>query len=113
MYGLLKYTPNEKITALYARISDDEKKRGNFDRPAFNQRIDDIKAGKVNTIIVKDLSRFGREHIGGDYYLEVFLPKENVRFISKHEGLDSYTDPERMNSIEVPLINLFNEQYLK
>ena len=148
MYGLLKYTPNEKKTAIYARISDDEKKRGsydsisnqinilkelaakkglsnieiyrddgmtggNFDRPEFNRMIADIENGHINCILVKDLSRFGREHINGDYYLEIFLPKHNVRFITKHEGFDSYLDPTRMNSIEAPLINLFNEQYLK
>jgi site-specific DNA recombinase len=148
MNGYLQYTPNEKTTALYVRISDDEKKRGsydsisnqikilkelavkkgltnlevyrddgktggNFDRPAFNQMIADIENTKLNCILVKDLSRFGREHINGDYYLEIFLPKHNVRFITQHEGFDSYTDPKRMNSIEVPLLNLFNEQYLK
>lgn len=148
MYGSINYMPNEKVTALYVRISDDEKKRGtydsianqisilkelavkkgltnleiyrddsrtggNFDRPAFNRMIANIENGKVNCILVKDLSRFGREHINGDYYLEIFLPKHNVRFITKHEGFDSYLDPKRMNSIEAPLINLFNEQYLK
>ncbi len=148
MQSIINYIPNEKVSAIYARISDDEKKRGsydsisnqinilkelavkkglsniqiyrddgktggNFDRPAFNQMIADIEIGKINCILVKDLSRFGREHINGDYYLEIFLPKHNVRFITKHEGFDSYLDPTRMNSIEAPLINLFNEQYLK
>ena len=75
--------------------------------------ISDIENGKINCVMVKDLSRFGREHIDGDYYLEIFLPKHNVRFITHHEGFDSYLDPQRMNSIEAPLINLFNEQYLR
>ena len=145
---LLRYTPNEKTASIYARISDDEKKRGtydsignqikilrelalkkgltnievyrdddrtggNFDRPEFNRMISDIENGKVNCVLVKDLSRFGREHIDGDYYLEIFLPKHHVRFITHHEGFDSYLDPQRMNSIEAPLINLFNEQYLR
>jgi len=148
MAGLIRYTPNEKNTAIYARISDEEKKRGtydsvgnqikilkalavkkglthievyrddgrtggNFDRPEFNRMIADIENRKVNCVMVKDLSRFGREHIDGDYYLEIFLPKHNVRFITHHEGFDSYLDPQRMNSIEAPLINLFNEQYLR
>lgn len=148
MAGLIRYTPNEKSTAIYARISDEEKKRGtydsvgnqikilkglavkkgltnievyrdegrtggNFDRPEFNRMIADIENRKVNCVLVKDLSRFGREHIDGDYYLEIFLPKHNVRFITHHEGFDSYLDPQRMNSIEAPLINLFNEQYLR
>lgn len=92
---------------------DDGKTGGNFDRPAFHRMIADIENQKVNCILVKDLSRFGREHIDGDYYLEIFLPKHNVRFITQHEGFDSYLDPKRMNSIEAPLINLFNEQYLR
>ena len=92
---------------------DDSRTGGNFDRPDFNRMISDIENKMVNCILVKDLSRFGREHIDGDYYLEIFLPKHNVRFITQHEGFDSYLDPQRMNSIEAPLINLFNEQYLK
>lgn len=148
MTGLIRYTPNEKDTGIYVRISDEEKKRGtydsignqikilkalavkkgltnlkvyrddsrtggNFHRPEFNRMISDIENHKVNCVLVKDLSRFGREHIDGDYYLEIFLPKHNVRFITQHEGFDSYLDPQRMNSIEAPLINLFNEQYLR
>lgn len=92
---------------------DDSRTGGNFDRPDFNRMISDIENRKVNCVLVKDLSRFGREHIDGDYYLEIFLPKHNVRFITQHEGFDSYLDPQRMNSIEAPLINLFNEQYLR
>lgn len=148
MTGMIRYTPNEKIAAIYVRISEEEKNRrtydsignqikilkelavkkgltnievyrddgrtgGNFDRPDFNRMISDIEDRKVNCVLVKDLSRFGREHIDGDYYLEIFLPKHNVRFITQHEGFDSYLDPQRMNSIEAPLINLFNEQYLR
>ncbi|NLT08421.1 MAG: recombinase family protein [Ruminococcus sp.] len=95
------------------RIFDDEhKKGGNFDRPAFQQMMEEIKQGNINCVLVKDLSRFGREHIEGDYLLEVFFPENNIRLISKMERIDSYTDPKRMNSIEIPLINLFNEQYL-
>lgn len=92
---------------------DESRTGGNFDRPDFNRMISDIENRKVNCVLVKDLSRFGREHIDGDYYLEIFLPKHNVRFITHHEGFDSYLDPQRMNSIEAPLINLFNEQYLR
>lgn len=148
MAGMIRYTPNEKIAAIYVRISEEEKNRGtydsignqikilkdlavkkgltnievyrddgrtggNFDRPDFNRMISDIEERKVNCVLVKDLSRFGREHIDGDYYLEIFLPKHNARFITQHEGFDSYLDPQRMNSIEAPLINLFNEQYLR
>ncbi|MEX1375866.1 MAG: hypothetical protein AB1Z23_00180 [Eubacteriales bacterium] len=75
--------------------------------------IQDIENGITNCVLVKDLSRFGREHIEGDYYLEKFFPSKGVRFIAMLDNIDSVADPERMNSIEVPLMNLLNEQYLR
>lgn len=92
---------------------DDGFRGGSFNRPAFKQMISDIDKGIINCVLVKDLSRFGREHIDTDHYLERYFPLKGVRFISAIQRLDSVADPERMNSIEVPLINIFNEQYLK
>jgi DNA invertase Pin-like site-specific DNA recombinase len=109
---LKQYALKKEINSVRV-FTDEHKKGGNFDRPAFKQMMDEIKKGKINCVIVKDLSRFGREHIEGDYLLEVFFPENNVRLISKLERIDSYMDPKRMNSIEIPLINLFNEQYLR
>lgn len=50
----------------------------NFDRPAFQRMIDDVDAGRINCIITKDLSRFGREHVMMDYYLEFVFPEKNI-----------------------------------
>ena len=61
---------------------DDGYTGGNFDRPRFRQMIQDIENGKVNCIITKDLSRFGRDHIDTGYYLERYLPKMNIRYIA-------------------------------
>ena len=61
---------------------DDGYTGGNFDRPRFKQMIQDIENGKVNCIITKDLSRFGRDHIDTGYYLERYLPKMNIRYIA-------------------------------
>ena len=94
-------------------FTDEGQKGGNFNRPAFKEMIKAIENGTVNCVLVKDLSRFGREHIEGDYYLEKMFPSKGVRFISVLERIDSVEDPERMNSIEIPIINLFNEQYLR
>ena len=94
-------------------FTDEGQKGGNFNRPAFKAMINEIENGTINCVLVKDLSRFGKEHIEGDYYLEKLFPSKGVRFISLLERIDSVTDPERMNSIEVPIINLFNEQYLR
>lgn len=94
-------------------FTDEGQKGGNFNRPAFKTMIKAIEDGTINCVLVKDLSRFGREHIEGDYYLEKMFPSKGVRFISLIERIDSVADPERMNSIEIPIINLFNEQYLR
>ena len=84
-----------------------------FDRPDFKIMIRDITENKVNTIIVKDLSRFGRNHIESDNYLENILPCYNVRFISIIDDIDSLKNPKSVSSITVPLKNLMNDQYAK
>ena len=73
----------------------------------------DIVDGQVNTVIVKDLSRFGRNHIQSDDYIENILPGYNVRFISIIDDIDSYKNPKSVNSIAVPLKNLMNDQYAR
>ncbi len=98
---------------VYKVYEDDGVRGGSFNRPAFNDMIRDIEAGNINCVLVKDLSRFGREHIDADHYLERYFPQKGVRFISVIQGLDSVADPHRMNSIEVPMLNIFNEQYLR
>lgn len=73
-----------------------------------------IKLIKENELVGPfSVAKFGREHIEGDNYLEKYFPSKGVRLISLHERLDSFKDPARMNSIEIPLINIFNEQYLR
>lgn len=84
-----------------------------FERPDFKRMIRDITENKVNTIIVKDLSRFGRNHIESDNYLENILPGYNVRFISIIDDIDSLKNPKSVNSIAVPLKNLMNDQYAR
>ena len=85
----------------------------NFDRPGFQRMMEDIRSSHVNCIIVKDLSRFGREHIDVDNYLERIFPMMQVRFISVMQHLDSYRNPQKMSSIEVPFLNLINEAYAR
>ena len=84
-----------------------------FDRPEYKRMIEDILSGKVDTIIVKDLSRFGRNHIEADDYLENILPGYNVRFISTIDEIDSLKNPKSISSIAVPLKNLMNDQYAR
>lgn len=61
----------------------------NFDRPGFKRLIEDIKKKKINLVIVKDLSRLGRDHVMTGYYIETFFPENKVRFISIVENYDS------------------------
>ena len=111
--NLLAEYASKKNINVHKIYEDDGYSGGNFKRPGFKKLMSDINMGIVNCILIKDLSRFGREHIEGDFYLEKYFPQKGVRFISLHERLDSLKDPVRMNSIEIPLINIFNEQYLR
>ena len=111
--SLLTAYASKKNINIYAIYEDDGYSGGNFKRPGFKKLMSDIDSGIINCILIKDLSRFGREHIEGDFYLEKYFPQKGIRFISLHERLDSFKDPFRMNSIEIPLINIFNEQYLR
>ena len=90
-------------------IYDDGFSGGDWERPAFKSMIDEVEAGLVSTIIVKDLSRFGRGYLQAGFYQEVLFPRMDVRLISLHENLDS---DEGENDI-TPVINLFNEWFLK
>lgn len=88
-----------------------------FDRPAFQQLIQDISNGKIECVIVKDLSRIGRDHIIVGYYIEEFFPSKNVRFVSVTDQFDTInglTDqlwPKGLR-IRIPLVNVFNEQVI-
>lgn len=80
-----------------------------FDRPQWNQLIADVEKGEVATVIVKDLSRFGRDYILAGYYSEVFFPDHDVHFLTVNDDFDS----ERESNDFAPLKNLFNEWYAR
>lgn len=75
----------------------------NFERPGFMRLMEDVRSGKVQCIVVKDLSRFGRDYLETGYYLETILPKLNVRFIAITDDYDSSRKEDREN-ISVELI---------
>ena len=79
------------------------------DRPDFQRMIHDVELGKVNRIIVKDLSRFGRNYIMIGQYVEMMFPKYGVHFISISENMDS----EVGNMDMMPFNNLMNEWYAR
>lgn len=84
-----------------------------FDRPDFQRMVKDIEKGKINTIIVKDLSRFGRNYIEVGRYIEQFIPKYNIRFIAINDNVDNVKDPKSMNTVIVPFKNLLNDEYAR
>ena len=90
--------------------SDDGYTGYNFDRPDFQRMILDIEAGKVNCVVVKDLSRFGRNYIDVGYYLERWFPKRGVRFIALGDAIDS---EKGAYDISLPVKNVVNEQYAR
>lgn len=83
-----------------------------FDRPGFIRMMEDVRTGKIQCIIVKDLSRFGRNFIETGYYIETIFPCLNVRLISINDEFDSSREEDR-NSIVMPVKNMINEMYAK
>ena len=84
-----------------------------FDRPEFNRMMEDMKAGKFNCIVVKDLSRFGRNYLETGNYLESIFPIFGIRFISVTDNYDSLISKPTEDGLIVPLKNLINEAYAK
>lgn len=99
--------PELELAGDYA---DDGYTGTNFRRPDFQRMIRDIEAGKIDCVIVKDLSRFGRDYIDMGYYLERYFPTKGVRFIAVNDGVDSLQGPYDMM---LPLKNIFNAQYAR
>lgn len=88
--------------------TDDGFSGTNFQRPAITKLLSDIESRKINCVIVKDLSRFGRDYINVGHYLERYFPDNNVRFIAINDNIDSY---KRDYDMLLPVKNVFNQQY--
>ena len=82
----------------------------NFNRPAFQSMLNDIESGAVNCVIVKDLSRLGRNSIDTGYYIEQYFPARKVRFIAVNEGYDTAGTDGRPDMM-IALRNMVNEAY--
>lgn len=136
---------NNKITALYCRLSRDDELQGdsnsivhqksilekyandngfqniqffvddgwsgtNFDRPDWQRLISLVDNGHIGTIIVKDMSRLGRDYLKVGYYTEVLFPGADIRFIAVNNGIDS---DNQQDSDFTPFLNIINEWYAK
>ncbi len=141
----IRQTEENKITALYERLSkdddllgesnsivnqkamlenyakqngfknirhytDDGYSGGNFERPAWKQMVADIQAGLIGAVIVKDMSRVGRDYLQTGFYTEVLFKQQGVRFIAVSNGVDSDDDT---SSEFAPFLNIMNEWYLR
>lgn len=140
----MKLKQQEKITALYCRLSKDDLLHGdsmsiqnqkilleqyakdngflnteffvddgytgtNFERPDFKRLIEAIEDDKICAVIVKDLSRLGREYLQTGYYIELYFPRKDVRFIAVNNNVDSINGDNDF----APFINIVNEWYAK
>ena len=89
---------------------DDGYSGTNFNRPSFAALLEEIEAGRVETLVVKDLSRFGRNYLQVGYYTEILFPKRGVRFIAVNNNVDSATPQDNDFT---PFLNIMNEWYAK
>ncbi len=95
-----------KLVDIYV---DDGYSGVNFERPAFQRMIHDIEQGRINLVIVKDLSRLGRNYIMCGQYTEIYFPEKNVRFIALNDGIDTLYS----NNDIAPFKNILNDMYAK
>lgn len=102
----------EDIVVVSERV-DDGYSGSNFERPAFKLMMEDIKKGIVDCVVVKDLSRFGREYIDSGRYIERLFPALGVRFIAINDNYDSLDGKDQADEIIIPFKNLINDAYCR
>lgn len=113
-FALLKdFIKNKPDFRLISTFTDDGKTGTNFRRSGFEQMMDAVRNGRINCIIVKDLSRFGRNYLEAGHYIEHVFPFLNVRFIAVTDGFDTLTATPAQLSYLIPLKNIMNENYAR
>ena len=104
---------DEKDIKVFRIYKDYEYSGTNFKRPGFIEMMEDIRIGRINCIIVKDMSRFGREYLEISNYIEKVFPFLGVRFISINDNLDTKDGIKSDKSYEIAIKNIFNDLYVK
>ena len=105
---ILRKYAEERGFEIHDEYIDDGVSGTTFDRPEVQRLLDDAKTGIINTIIVKDLSRFGRNYIEVGQYVDYVFPAFNIRFIAIQDNID--TENADNNAMEMmPVVNIFNE----
>lgn len=105
------FIEDKKDIKIYKYYADDGYTGTDTNRPAFQEMLEDIVSGKINGVIVKDLSRLGRNYLEVGDFLDQIVPKYRLRFISINDNVDSLNNPNFMDSLEIPFKNLMNESY--
>ena len=107
---LIGYLKAQNLVAVDIYV-DDGYTGTNFDRPEFKRMLKDIKDGKINMVITKDLSRLGRDHVMTGYYVETFFPENDVRYIAVNDDIDTFF--ETSGSDMMPFKLSMNDMYAK
>ena len=110
---LREFIKDKAEFAEYHEYVDSAVSGTSFDRPAFGQMMDDVREGKISCIIVKDMSRFGRDYIEASNYIETIFPFLGVRFISVSDHFDTEAEFNQNKALEIALKNLVNDMYAK
>lgn len=108
-----KFVSEKPCLNLIEVYSDNGQTGTNFDRPDFERLMEDVRKGRINCIVVKDLSRFARNYIEADTYIEKVFPFLGVRFISIGDNFDSFDPCDNGEGLVVALKNLMNDIYAR
>lgn len=106
----LKKLPKIEVIASYI---DNGASGTNFSRSGFKQMLQDLTKGEINCVVVKDLSRLGRNYLETSEYLEKFFPEAGIRFIAVNNGYDSIRKLNGKQEIVIPFSNIVNDMYAK
>lgn len=110
---LNEYIEEHNDLIVYDVYVDDGYTGTDFNRPGFQKLLEDMREGKITCVLVKDLSRLGRNYIEVGNYIEQIFPLFNIRFIAINDGVDSFRNPTSVNTILVPFKNLINDEYCR
>lgn len=106
----LKKLPEIEVIASYI---DNGASGTNFSRSGFKQMLQDLTKGEINCVVVKDLSRLGRNYLETSEYLEKIFPEAGIRFIAVNNGYDSIRKLNGKQEIVIPFSNIVNDMYAK
>ncbi len=107
------YIDDHEDLVFKKKYIDDGVSGSGFDRPGFNEMMEDVDAGKIDCIIVKDLSRFGRNHYECDRYMQVIFPQKGIRFIAITDNYDSNNETSETDMFLIPIKNIMNDNYCR